>query len=798
MGPGLIGSRGRTFLNPRFDHESCGVGFVATLRGAPSHDILRLTLTALGRLAHRGAVAADRKSSDGIGVLTAVPRGFLLNQTDIALPLEQPLAVGMLFLSREETVANSDALHFEECIAAQGLQWLAWREVPIRRDVLDELALESLPVIRQALITVPDSVRWTEAEVEHRLYLARKAFERQSADSYVCSLSTRTVVYKAMCAGGLLHEFYPDLQNPEFVTPFAIFHQRYATNVLPSWHRAQPLRMLAHNGEINTIWGNRAHIEARRATLPRECEPILTGDASDSMSLDEVAELLANHGRNVVEAVRMLLPPATGGHETASSAITPIAWSHGTAPRRWCSAMAACWGQHSIAMVCGHGRYVITVTGLIVAGSEVGLADVSSDSIVRSGRLGPGQMLLLDLDRGGLLEGEPLDRYINGISTYDGLIYNIQLEPAPQSVPVLSKDEIARLQHGFRYSREEVKMVVARMALDSKDATWSMGDDTPIAPLATMPRPLYGFFRQGFAQVTNPAIDSLRESCVVSLRTRLGPWPHLLDKHAPLPGLVLPSPFLSLGQMEALREGTYPLREELPLARMYCTLAPVRTLESAVGALGDTAIELVRNGARILLMTDRGASARALPIPMAMATGAVHHALVEAGLRTRVGLALDAGDCRDLHHVAVLIGYGAGAVCPWLALQPAHDLAGDDGEAGLLKALGSGLAKVMSKMGISVLDSYRAAQLFDILGLDAEVIELCFPGTPSPLGGRGFVELEAAVRASWAGNLIPRNCPITAGCDSAVMREPNYAVGSRNGRGNFKWLSAPRRRASKP
>jgi glutamate synthase (NADPH/NADH) large chain len=265
--------------------------------------------------------------------------------------------------------------------------------------------------------------------------------------------------------------------------------------------------MLAHNGEINTIWGNRAHMEARRATLPPECEPILTGDASDSMSLDEVAELLANHGRNVAEAVRMLLPPATEGNETAFHRYHADCMEPWDGP----SALVFSDGRLLGAALDRNGlrpcRYVITDTGLIVAGSEVGLADVSAESIVRSGRLGPGQMLLLDLERGRLLDGEPLDRYIDGLSAYDGLIYNIQLEPAPQPVPVLSKDEISRLQHGFGYSREEVKMVVAPMALDSKDATWSMGDDTPIAPLARTPRPLYGFFRQRFAQVTNPAID---------------------------------------------------------------------------------------------------------------------------------------------------------------------------------------------------------------------------------------------------------------------------------------------------
>ncbi len=759
MGLSSIRSQSRSLFNPRFDHESCGVGFVATLRGRSNHNILRLALTALGRLAHRGAVAADRKSSDGVGVLSAVPRAFLLKQSGITLPIQCPLAVGMLFLPKEDAAADQDARQFQECVSAQGLQWLAWRDVPTRPEVLGELALASAPIIRQALITVPASEKWSESEVEHRVYLARKAFERQSTMSYVCSLSARTIVYKALCAGRLLHEFYPDLQSDEFVTPFAIFHQRYATNVLPSWHRAQPLRMLAHNGEINTIWGNRAHIETRRATLPRECEPILTGDASDSMSLDEVAELLANHGRNVAEAVRMMLPPAAYGNETAFHRYHADCMEPWDGP----SALVFSDGRLLGAALDRNGlrpcRYVITDTGLIVAGSEVGLADVQSDAIVRSGRLGPGQMILLNLEQKQLLDGEALDRYFDELTAYTTLIDDIPLKPAQEPVAVLTEDEITRLQRRFGYTREDLKMVVAPMALEGKEATWSMGDDTPIAPLARTPRPLYGFFRQRFAQVTNPAIDSLRESCVVSLRTRLGPWPHLLDKHAPLPGLVLPSPFLSLGQIAALYQGVYPMHEDLPLTRLDCTFPQDDSLQNAIERLRVTAVELVGDGTRILLLTDRPASQQKLPIPMAMATGAVHNALVTAGLRVKAGLALEAGDCRDVHHAAVLIGYGAGAVCPWLTLQTARNLAGEEGEIRLLQALQSGLAKVMSKMGISVLDSYRAAQLFDILGLDREVVDRCFPGSPSPLGGWGFPEIDNSIRTSWSAEIHTPELP---------------------------------------
>jgi len=747
---GLSNSATATLVDSRFDHEACGLGFVASLQGAAQHDILRLALTALARLAHRGAVAADHKSSDGVGILTTIPRALLLKQTGITLPAERALAVGMLFLPQDETCITRARRCLQDCMANERLEWLAWREVPIRREVLGEIASASMPVIHQALIASPREGKWSEAEVEHKLYLACKAFEREVADSYVCSLSARTIVYKALCAGRLLHEFYPDLQSPEFVTPFAMFHQRYATNVLPSWHRAQPLRMLAHNGEINTVWGNRAHMESRRATLPTESEPFLSREASDSMSLDEVAELLANYDRNIAEAIRMLVPLAPLGNETLFHRYHADCMEPWDGP----SALVFSDGQLLGAALDRNGlrpfRYVITTSGLIVAGSEVGLADVSPESIVRSGRLGPGRMMLLDLENRHLLEEEALDRYFDQLTPYGPLIDDIPLEPVTDADAPLTEAELARLQRAFGYTREDLKMVLAPMAMEAKEAIWSMGDDTPIAPLARSPRPLYGFFRQRFAQVTNPAIDPIREACVMSLRTRLGPWPHLLDKHAPLPGLVLPAPLLSLGQMAALHQGRYPLREELRLATLDCTFATETTLQSAIEVLRRRAVELVRAGNHLLLLSDRSASPQNLPIPMATATGAVHHALVKAGLRTEAGIAVEAGDCRDVHHVAVLIGYGAGAVCPWLALHTARSLAGHAGEAAMLKAIEFGLAKVMSKMGISVLDSYRAAQLFDILGLDAAVVDRCFTGSASPMGGWGFAEIESAVRASWA------------------------------------------------
>jgi glutamate synthase domain-containing protein 2/glutamate synthase domain-containing protein 1/glutamate synthase domain-containing protein 3 len=735
----------RNLLDSRFDHDSCGVGFVATLRNQPTHEILTQALTALSRLAHRGAIAADGKSSDGVGIMTAIPRDFLLASTGLSLEAGKPLGVGVVFFPGESEPGQTA---LEQALAAQKIDVLGWRVVPTCEDILGEIALSSIPVIRQVLVTATNSEFF-----ERRLYLARKQFEREAATSgYVCSLSSCSLVYKAMCAGRLLAEFYPDLADPAYTTPFAIFHQRYATNVLPSWDRAQPLRTLAHNGEINTVWGNRGRMDARAATIPAECHPILSKDGSDSTSLDEVVELLARNGRSVAEAVRMLLPPAGRQRESA------FLRYHADCVEPWDGPAALAFADgHLVGVALDRNglrpcRFFLTEDALVVAGSEAGLVDLDPERIIHSGRLGPGEMLVADLDAHQLLEDDQLLKEFDRFTAYGKLVADTPLEPVALAPPV---EDLTQLQQLFGYTREDVRMVLAPMASDGKDAVWSMGDDTPLAPLAHAPRPVYAFFRQRFAQVTNPAIDPVRESIVIELHTRLGPWPHLLDTKARIPGLSLESPFLSLGQMHALRNREHPLADEMPLAVLDCVFAPSCNLKRALDDLCARAVELVRGGAAILLLSDRamaqpGARTELLPIPMALATGAVHHALVNAGVRTCCGLAVEAGDCRDLHHVAVLFGYGAGAVCPWLALETARNLDPEKGEANMLHAFDLGLAKIMSKMGISVLDSYRSAHLFDILGLDQEVVEFCFYGTPSPISGIGFAELETALRDLWS------------------------------------------------
>jgi glutamate synthase (ferredoxin) len=744
-----------SLIDERFDHDSCGVGFVASVEGAPSHEILQQALTALSRLAHRGATAADGKSSDGVGVMTAIPRALLTKDINFAIEERQLLGVGMVLLPVEEI--RAEAL-IERCLVSHDFTVLCWREVPVCTEWLGEMALGTMPKIRQVLVV--DSGEGEPETMERRLYLVRKQFERAHAQGdvtgYICSLSSQTIVYKAMCTGEFLPNFFPDLASDDYVTPFAIFHQRYATNTSPTWHRVQPGRKLGHNGEINTVWGNRSRMAARDSTLPVECKPVLTQGGTDSTSLDEAVELLSQNGRSLAESIRMLLPPAADGHHASS-----FLRYHTDCAEPWDGPAAIAFSDGEVvgAALDRNGlrpcRFAMTRAGLVVAGSEAGLVDLDPEEVIHSGRLGPGQMLVVDLVNHKVYEDEALLELFDAGTTYATLV-----EDAPLvSVATAAVDSaaLATVQRGFGYTREDVKMILQPMATEGKDAVWSMGDDTPLAFLARSPRPVYAYFRQRFAQVTNPPIDSLRESCVVSLHTRLGPWPHLLDKNAPLPGVSLPSPFLSLGQLEALRRGEYPHKAELNLAELAAVFGVDKSLTQALDELCIQAIKLVRSGARILLLSDRSASVDMLPIPMAMATGAVHQALVAAGLRTLAGLAVEAGDCRDIHHAAVLIGYGAGAVCPWLALETGRSLApaGTDSVAAeqkMLKSLDAGLAKVMSKMGISVVDSYRGAHLFDILGLHSSVVARCFVDTPAPLSGIGFAELERQLRQTWSPN----------------------------------------------
>src|ERR1700756_212360 len=441
-----------SLIDPRFDFDSCGVGFVAQLSGEPSNQILTHALTALARLEHRGAVAADGKSSDGVGVTTGVPRSWLLSQPGLILPARKPFGVGVIFLPEEQTAQR---VEIESALDAQNLEVLMWRPVPVHPDVLGEIAAATRPSIWHLLITSEDT-----ASFDRRLFLARKQFERTGLPGYVVSMSSTTMIYKALCAGRLLADFYPDLADPEFKTPIALFHQRYATNVLPSWDRAQPFRTLAHNGEINTIWGNRSNMEAGAATMALDLHPVLTEGSSDSASLDEIVELLAHNGRTIGEAVRMVVPPANPGDRSSFLQYSGACIEPWEGP----AALAFTDGRQVGPILDRNGlrpcRFALDDSGLVVAGSEAGLVDMDPARIVHSGRLGPGQMIVADLDFHRFFENDEILRIFDAKRHYQDLIQlDTPLEDSSDALPPLDPVELNRLQHRFGFTREDVRMI---------------------------------------------------------------------------------------------------------------------------------------------------------------------------------------------------------------------------------------------------------------------------------------------------------------------------------------------------
>jgi glutamate synthase (ferredoxin) len=719
--------------DPRFEHDACGVGFIAQVSAAPSHELLQMGLEALSRLAHRGAVAADGRSGDGAGITAAVPRKLFerfIHEAGFELPSSIPLAVGMVFVDAEDLAAPVQAL--DNAVCAEDLKLLCWREVPVNLDALGQTALASMPIIRQAIVISDSEIGADEFEL--RLHRARKRFESANLKSYIASLSSRTLVYKALCAGEHLREFYADLQNPEFETPFMLFHQRYATNTHPSWWLAQPFRLLAHNGEINTIWANRSWMKARESELPAEFLPLLRDGGSDSCHLDETAELLRHSGRDLLQSLAMLLVPAWQAHP-AFQELAAFYREHAAMIEPWDgpAAIAFADGRCVGAMLDRNGlrplRYKITDDGLVVAGSEVGLFSLDDARVVSKGRLGPGQMLAVDLERREILDAESVKQHL--LATHisrDLRVFKIEEAPANLFPPPTEQ-----VQALFGYTREDLKLVLAPMARDGKEAVWSMGDDTPVSALARVPRSAYTYFRQRFAQVTNPPIDPLREELMMSLRTQLGRKPSLFHngKGNRSNLLELSSPLLSDSQLEHIRSQGVIKSFELPAA-----FSASSGLESSLEDLCANAEAAIASGVELLILSDRTANVAALPIPMAAAIGAVHHHLIGKGLRTQCDLIADAGDCWDVHHVAVLIGYGAGAVCPWLALRSC------DAPDRLLDALKNGLKKVMSKLGISDVASYRGGQFFQTIGLDDKIVQLCFQGTPNLRGKIGLESFE--------------------------------------------------------
>jgi glutamate synthase domain-containing protein 2/glutamate synthase domain-containing protein 1/glutamate synthase domain-containing protein 3 len=760
--------RGPLYDARRDERDACGIGFVADIEGRWSRAMVEHALHGLERLRHRGAVAADARTGDGAGLLLPLHRDFFALPDDPA----GRLGLAMAFLPADKVQAKTARVAVERALAAEGLELLRWRAVPVDAGALGEQARRTMPVIEQAVFVAPDE---PEEAAERRCF---RAGRRAGADAraggaalYLASCSLRTVTYKALCAADQLAAFYADLADERLQAPFVIFHQRYSTNTMPSWERAQPFRFLCHNGEINTLEGNRAWMRAREGSLgaghlagpdgldPEELlRPVLDPDGSDSAMLDNAVELLVRGGRDIRHTLAMLVPAAVEQDPEASLELRDFYRYHACLTEPWDGPAGLVFtdGRLVGATLDRNGlrplRYEVCEDGLVVCASEVGAVDTSGHGKVRRGRLGPGQMLCVDPGAGGLLTDADIKGALASRRPWSAWLAE-RLRPAPCGDPLpppAAEPLVAQITFGF--TRELISTVLRPMATGGKEPTASMGDDTPPAPLAATLRPVGHFLHQRFAQVTNPPIDHLRERHVLSSRTLLGPRAPLLSERPEAARLVeLPTFLLTPDGVDDL------LSDPVVKARALDATWPVAEgaggLRAACRRLGDEAEAWVRQGAGLLVITDRAAEAgpdRA-PVPALLAVGAVQHRLVRAGLATRLSLVADSGEPVDSHQAAALLGYGAGAICPRLTLATAAGL-GKDGDAGdaqrrYLHAVEEGVFKVMSKMGISTLDSYRGAQIFEAVGLDAEVVETCFAGTSSPLGGIGFDELGEDVLA---------------------------------------------------
>lgn len=781
-------------VDPFIERDACGTGLIADLHARASHALLRDALGTLVRLSHRGAVAADARTGDGAGILTQLPHALLtraLAQNNLTPPAPGDLAVGMFFLPRDETARAHAQQIIADALGSRDLRLLMWRDVPVDPGALGAHALRTRPHIVQALVARGETVAAGDA-LERTLFFARKAIERAALREkikplYAASLSARTIVYKGLFVSPQLAPFYADLRDPLYETALALFHQRYSTNTFPSWELAQPFRLLCHNGEINTLAGNIAWMHARESCLqtplfpPDESlRPLLDLHTSDSGVLDNALELVALGGRELPHAMMMLVPEAWEQVVDLEPARKAFYRYHATLMEPWDgpAALAFSDGQRAGMALDRNGlrpaRYLVTDDGLVVAASEAGALEVDPARVLEKGRLGPGQMVLADLATGKFWHNDALKRHYASRKPYGHWLseYLRVLKPESETTGVNQSSVLGLgvLQAVFGYTDEELTVILRPMAENKQEPIGAMGDDTPHAVLSAFDRPLYHFFRQRFAQVTNPPIDPLREELVMSTRALLGGRDNILREvadHAHL--LELKSPFLSETQLAQIRA----LDAEFPNTTLDATFEipgavgagfprpSAAALETALTELCAAAEQAVIGGSVILILSDRGVSETRAPIPMLLAVSAVHHHLLRQGLRWQTSIVAETGDARDVHQFACLIGYGANAVQPYLALASVRalfedgrnrnkELDGAHAQENFLRAADKGLLKIMSKMGIATLDAYHGAQLFEALGIGDTVIERYLPGTPSPIGGIGLSEIAETALAHHA------------------------------------------------
>jgi len=787
--------RPRWLLDPRTERDACGVGFVVNVKGERSHDIIEKGLTVLQNLTHRGACGCDPLTGDGAGILVQVPDAFLRRECAaerIALPAPGTYGVGMVFLPEEAGQASACIALLEKVVAEEGQVLLGWRRVPVDTAAPGPLARTVLPQIQQVFVGAADDASDQDA-LERKLYVIRKRVEQLVRSSgmphserfYVPSLSSRTIVYKGLLQPQQIPAFYHDLSDPLFVSALALIHQRFSTNTFPSWDRAHPYRFIAHNGEINTLRGNENWMHARQALFASplfddvtKLFPIIDPTTSDSGKFDNALELLQRTSRSIVHAVMMMIPEAWQNHESMSAAKRAFYEYHASLQEPWDgpASIAFTDGRVIGAVLDRNGlrpsRYVVTKDGFVVMASEVGVLDILPENVLHKDRLQPGRMFLVDTEQGRIVGDEELKEGMAARRPYrrwlDANLTRLAELPPPEQVPPdYEPATILTRQQAFGYTIEDLRLLMTPMALNGQEAVGSMGTDTPLACLSDHPQLLFNYFKQLFAQVTNPPIDPIREELVMSLETTIGPEQNLFEETAlHCRQLHLKSPTLSneqLAQIKALDDG-HLRATTLPI------LFPKRSggagLRAALDDLCARASRAVADGCTVLVLSDRGVDDGHVPIPSLLATAAVHHHLIREGTRMRCGLVVESGEPREIQHFCLLLGYGAGAVNPYLAYETLRDMVAEgilkDVDAATAvknytKAVDKGVLKVMTKMGISTLQSYRGAQIFEAIGLNSEVVERYFTWTASRIEGVGLdvIALEAELRHEHAYVVSP-------------------------------------------
>ena len=758
--------------DPRFEHDSCGVGFVCNVKGKRSHDIVSQGLEILRRLAHRGATGADPKTGDGAGLLIQMPHEFLKEY--INLPALGSYGAGLVFLPQnpQERKFCKDAL--ARFTRLEGQKLLGWRKVPVDDSQIGHTAQDTQPVIEQVFIGCNEASVQKDKDnlgFERKLYVIRKQAEncvrktglKKGNVFYITNLSSRTLSYKGLLMADQLDSYFPELKDESLKSAICLVHSRYSTNTFPSWDLSQPFRFLAHNGEINTLRGNINWTRAREGLLQsklfgkdvKKLKPVIVEGGSDSAILDNAFELLILSGRPIAHAMMMLVPSAWEQAHGMPDKLRDFYKFHSCLTEAWDgpAAIAFTDGVRVGAVLDRNGlrpcRYLLTKDDRVVMASEVGVLDLPPDQIVASGRLEPGKIFFVNTEAGRIIEDKELKEIISSKQPYgdwlrDNLL-NFDDIPQPRSKKATCVDPLTALR-SFGYSREDLKILIKPMAETGQEPVGAMGNDTPLAVLSQQPQPVYSYFKQLFAQVTNPAIDPIREELVMSLNTYLGPGKNILEE---TPGhcrkLLIKQPILTNGELEKIRDIDLSSFKTKTISLLF-DVTKKGDFSRKLDSICRSAKSAIKEGYTFIILSDRATDSKHAALPALLACAAVHHYLVSASLRSQIGIIVESAEPREVHHFALLFGYGADCINPYLAYEAVKMILKEDGAKisesdGLhnyIKAINKGILKILSKMGISTLQSYRGAQIFEALGLDSSVIDRCFHGTVSRIGGAGL------------------------------------------------------------